>query len=73
MAKKRWKMSTPAEVKRALSRVANMVLNGEMEAKDANAIMYAANVILGAIRVDEQQQRLDELEKLITGLEKRRG
>lgn len=73
MAKKRLKMSTPAEVKRALSRVANMVLNGEMEAKDANAIMYAANVILGAIRVDEQQQRLDELEKLIKGLEKRRG
>lgn len=73
MAKKRLKMSTPAEVKRALSRVANMVLNGEMEAKDANAIMYAANVILGAIRVDEQQQRLDELEKLIKGLEKRHG
>lgn len=72
MAKKRLKMSTPAEVKRALSRVANMVLNGEMEAKDANAIMYAANVILGAIRVDEQQQRLDELEKLMKEMEKKR-
>lgn len=71
MAKKRLKMSTPAEVKRALSRVANMVLNGELEAKDANAIMYAANVILGAIRVDEQQRKLDELEQLVEGLKKK--
>ena len=71
MAKKRLKMSTPAEVKRALSRVANMVLNGELEAKDANAIMYAANVILGVIRVDEQQRKLDELEQLVEGLKKK--
>lgn len=71
MAKKRLKMSTPAEVKRALSRVANMVLNGELEAKDANAIMYAANVILGAIRTDEQQRKLDELEQLVEGLKKK--
>lgn len=71
MAKKRLKMSTPAEVKRALSRVANMVLNGELEAKDANAIMYAANVILGAIRTDEQQRKLDELEQLVEEMKKR--
>lgn len=71
MAKKRLKMSTPAEVKRALSRVANMVLNGDLEAKDANAIMYAANVILGAIRTDEQQKKLDELEQLVEGIKKK--
>lgn len=65
MVKKRLKMSTPLEVRRAVSRVANMVLNGELESKDANAIMYAANVILGAIRVDEQQKKLDELEQMI--------
>jgi hypothetical protein len=65
MVKKRLKMSTPLEVRRAVSRVANMVINGELESKDANAIMYAANVILGAIRVDEQQKKLDELEQMI--------
>lgn len=65
MAKKRLKMSTALEVRRAVSRVANMVLNGELEAKDANAIMYAANVILGAIRTDEQQARIDELERVL--------
>jgi hypothetical protein len=65
MAKKRLKLSTPSEVRRALARVANMVLNGEIEAKDANAIMYAANIILGAIRTDDQQKKLDELEQIL--------
>ena len=60
--KKRLKMSTSGEVRRAVSRVANMVLNGDLAAKDANAILYAANVVLGAIRQDEIEQRLDALE-----------
>lgn len=63
--KKRLKLTTPREVRRALNRVANMVLNGEIEAKDANAIMYACNITLGAIRIDEQERRLEELEQLI--------
>lgn len=71
MAKKRLKMSTPGEVRRAVSRVANMVLNGELEAKDANAIMYAANVILGAIRTDDQQRKLDELEQMVEEMKKK--
>lgn len=70
MAKKRLKMDTPREVRRAVTRVANMVLNGELEAKDANAIMYACNVVLGAIRTDEQQAKLDELEKMVEGMRK---
>ena len=67
MAKKRLKLTTPREVRRALNRVANMVLNGELEAKDANAIMYACNITLAAIRTDEQEKRLDELEQLLKG------
>ncbi|MEA4955891.1 MAG: hypothetical protein VB096_10350 [Pseudoflavonifractor sp.] len=47
-----------------------MVLNGQLEAKDANAIMYAANVILGAIRTDDQQKKLDELERIIEEMKK---
>lgn len=64
-AKKRLKLTTPREVRRALNRVANMVLNGEIEAKDANAIMYACNITLGAIRTDEQEKRLEELERML--------
>lgn len=70
MAKKRLKMSTSKEVRRAVSRIANMLLNGEIDAKTANAILYAANVTLGAIRIDEQQAKLDELEKIIEEMKK---
>lgn len=70
MAKKRLKMTTSREVRKAVNRVANMVLNGELSSKDANAILYACNVTLGAIRVDEQQAKLDELEKIVEGLKK---
>lgn len=65
MGQKRLKLTNPKEVRRSLNRVANMVLNGEIEAKDANAIMYACNITLAAIRIDEQEKRLSELEALI--------
>lgn len=65
MAKKRLKMGTSREVRQAVNRVINMLLNGEIDAKTANAILYGANVTLGAIRTDEQQRKLDELEQLV--------
>lgn len=66
---KRLKLSTPAEVRKALNRIANMILNGQIDPKSANAIIYACNVVLGAIRTDEQEKRLDEL----TAILKQRG
>lgn len=65
MTKKRLKMSTSREVRRAVNRITNMLLNGEIDAKTANAILYGCNVCLGAIRVDDQQAKLDELEKIV--------
>ncbi len=66
MKRMRIKLSTPEEVRRAISRIANMTLNGELDAKTANSIIMACNAILGAIRTDDQQRRIDELERLIT-------
>jgi len=65
---KRLKMSTSREVRRTVNRISNMLLNGELDPKTANAILYACNVCLGAIRTDEQQKKLDELEKLVQEL-----
>ena len=65
---KRLKMSNSREVRRTVNRIANMLLNGEVDPKTANAILYACNVCLGAIRTDEQKQKLDELEKLVMEL-----
>lgn len=69
MVKKRLKMGTSREVRRTVNRINNMVLNGEIDAKTANALLYGCNVCLGAIRVDEQQTKLDELEKLVKEME----
>ena len=56
-------MGTPREVRRSVNRIANMLLNGEMDAKTANAIIYAANVTLGAIRIDELEEMVKRLEE----------
>lgn len=58
-------MTTARETRKAVNRIANMLLNGEIDAKTANAILYAANVTLSSIRTDEQQIKIDELEKIV--------
>lgn len=70
MARLRLKTSTATEVRRALSRVNNMLLNGEIEPKTANAIIYSCNSILTSLRVDEQDRKLYELEKMLDELQK---
>lgn len=69
MAKKRLKMSTANEIRRSINRISNMLLNGEIEPKAANAILYGCNIALGAIRVDEQQVLLDDLERKVKEME----
>lgn len=68
-AKKHLKMTNPGEVRRAMTRVSNMVLNSEITPQQANAVIYAGNAVLGSIRADEQERRLAELEKKLDELE----
>jgi len=44
------KTSTPAEIRRTLGRISNMVLNDELDPKAANSIITACNAILAGIR-----------------------
>lgn len=62
------KMSTPGEVRKSVSRINNMVLNGQLEPKTANAIIYGANTVLSSIRTDECEKRIKELEELVDTL-----
>ncbi len=48
--KKRLKLTNPQEVRRALNRIANLLLNHEIDQKSANAIAYICNVLLGTFR-----------------------
>lgn len=61
----RLRMRTTTEIKRTLARVANMALNGKIDTKVANTVILACNAILGAIKTDEQQKKIDELEELL--------
>ena len=65
MSQIRLKTKTATEVRRTLSRVMNMVANKEMDNKTANTIILGCNAVLSAIRTDEQQRRINELEKIL--------
>ena len=66
----RLKLTTATEVRRALTRVSNMVLNAELDPKTANAIILACNAILSSIRTDEQGKKMSELEELLAELKR---
>lgn len=70
MAQIRLKTRTATEVRRTLSRVMNLVANGEMDNKTANTIILGCNAVLSAIRTDEQQRKLDELERILSEVKK---
>lgn len=62
---RRLNLKNSQEVRRTLNRVANMALNGEIDTKVANTIILACNAVLSAIRTDEQQKKIDELENIL--------
>ena len=62
--RKTLKLSTPA-------RVANMALNNEIDPKRANTLLYACNAALAAIKTDEYEKKLVELEWLLSTMEGR--
>ena len=46
--KKRLRLSSSRDIRQSLNRIANMLLNGELDPKTANAIMYACSISLNA-------------------------
>ncbi len=65
MSKIRLKTGTPQEVRRTVTRIMNMVANGEMNSKTGNTLIVGCNAVLASIRIDEQQQKIKELENLL--------
>ena len=59
-------------MRRTLARVANMALNGKIDTKTANTVILACNAVLNAIRTDEQQKKIDELETLLNDLSEKK-
>lgn len=65
MARIRLKTGTPTDVRRTLTRVMNMVANGEMDSKTGNTIIVGCNAVLSSIRSDEQQKKIEQLEDIL--------
>ena len=63
------KLSTPAEVRRTLSKIANMLLNNQIDRSGQQLSQNCCNSVLNCIRIDEQQKKLAELEKLLDEVE----
>ena len=70
MTQIRLKTKTPADIRRTLTRVMNMAANGQMDSKTANTIIVGCNAVLSSIRVDEQQRKIEELEKMLNNLQR---
>lgn len=70
MTQIRFKTKTPSDIRRTLTRVMNMAANGQMDSKTANTIIVGCNAVLSSIRVDEQQRKIEELEKIINNLQR---
>ena len=64
------KLDTPSNIRKSLAKITNMVVNCELPTGQANTIILACNAILGSIRVDEQEKKLQELEQLIKEIQK---
>ena len=63
--RKTLKLSTPEDIRRAISRIANMLLNEDIDSTKAKALIYACNSALDAVRTDEYRKKVEEIEALL--------
>ena len=54
MANIRLRMTNTREIRRALTRVSNMVMNGELDTKRANTIILGCNTMIGVLRLEHE-------------------
>lgn len=71
--KYKFKTSTPKEVRVSLSKLVNLVANGDIDVKTANSIAYLTSYILQSIRVDEQEKQIEELKKILEEIQNGRS
>jgi hypothetical protein len=58
------KFSNAKEIKKSLSKVANLVVNGKLKHYDASAISSICNIILNAEKQLETEKEIEQLKAL---------
>ena len=71
--KYKFKTSNAKEVRVSLSKLVNLVANGDIDVKTANSIAYLTSYILQSIRVDEQEKQIEELKKILEEIQNGRS
>ena len=61
----RLRLSNAKEVRKTITKIANMIANNRIDRGKANAIIYACNSVLNSIRTDDLENRIEELEELL--------
>lgn len=64
MGKHRLKLDSRTNIKRTLTKISNMVVNGELDTKAANTIIVACNTMLSVLK---QEDGIKEIEDSIGG------
>lgn len=57
--KHRVRLTSRTEIKRTITKIANMVLNGEIDPKTANAIILACNTMLSVFNQEEKNNTVE--------------
>lgn len=63
------KFNNTKAIKMSLSKVANMVINGELKPQEASSIATICNTILKAEKQLEMEKDIEELKEIINRLE----
>lgn len=69
MSKRPLKLDTPKAVRRSLAKLTNEIRSGDISPQVGNACIVGCNAILSAIRTDEQEKKIAELENLLKDAE----
>ena len=67
------KFSNNKEIKRSLSKVANLVVNGKLKHYDASAIATICNTILKAEKQLETEKQIEELKEILEQIQESKG
>lgn len=68
--KHKYKLNTSKDVRRAMTSITNKMLNDEVDINKAKCFIYACNTILQAIKLEDIEIKMMELERKYNELTK---
>ena len=73
--KRKFKFDTAEDIRRTITTINNLVLNGEIEVSKAHYIIQSSHALLKAldlehkIKLSDLEQKMDKIEEILEGLD----